>query len=323
MAVTFEETSPIDFATLYDKGYSINDLAKIMHCSYTRARNILLKSGIKLRTKKEAFAVLMRRHPEWREQFVKYKITSESRRLSKQKIKLLILILTEGCIWKNRVQFTNNHIFVRDLFSELVREIYNVDGVRTRGNVAYIEAKEIADDLRAYDIKRMIPNEVMNEILRSPSLTKEVLRLFADTEGAVIISIRRTPRNYTVGDRRVVIALTNQIVKRQVIRLFKSLKIAAKEDKCGVSITNEGSLRLFALKISFSPGIRVVRKKAGHGIWYGYEKAILLRLLVRIYDEQIKRGRGAGRHEGVFRDCKTADDVFKILNSWYNKLKGG
>ena len=324
MAETFEEISPADHMTLYDEGYSINEIAKIMHCSYTCARNILLKNGVKLRTKREAFAALMSRHPEWREQFsarVCHKIPFRSHRLSQQKIKLLILILTEGYICENKVQFTNNHTLLLDRFSTFIKRVYKVN-VRRGGNVAYVFSKELTDDLNAYNIKEKIPDEVMHEILKSRSFTKEVLRLFADTEGAVIISIRKAINNYTVGDRRIVIASTNDIVKKQLLILFKSLGIKAHEGKVGVLITDELSLRSFALQVGFSLGMRVIRKKGDHGVWYGYEKATLLRLLVWICNEQIKRGRGYGRHEGVFRNCKTAEEVFKILRLWYNELRG-
>jgi hypothetical protein len=318
---TFEEISAADYVSLYNQGYSINELAKIMGCSYAHVRSVLLKNGATLRTRKEAFINMVSRHPEWRKQFLKYAIPSESRQLSSSKIKLLFLLYTEGCIWKNKVQFTNNQAILRDLFSTLMKEVYNVN-TKTYGNVTNIHSINIANDLRTYNIKEAIPKEVMYKLLQSPQLTKEVLRIFADTEGSVIISIRNAPRNYTVGDRRIVIACTNAIVKSQLITLLKSLRITGRQGKDGVLIANERSLREFAQQISFSSGIKVIRKKAGHGVWYMYEKATLVRLLIRIYDEQIKKGRG-GKHLGVFRNCKNKKGVMKILNSWYNELKGG
>lgn len=321
MAQTFEEISIADCVSLYNQGYSINELAKIMGCSYSHMRNILLENGVTLRTRKEGLINMISRHPEWRKQFLKYTVPPKSRQLSNSKIKLLFLLFTEGCIWKNKVQFTNNQAILRDLFSTLMKEVYNVN-TKTHDNVTYIHSIEIADDLRTYDIKKAIPEEVMCKLLQSPQLMKEVLRIFADTEGSVIICVRKAPRNYTVGDRRIVIACTNTIVKSQLITLLKSLRITAHLRKYGVLITDERSLREFAQQVGFSPRIKVIRKKAGHGIWYMYEKATLLRLLVRTYDEQIKRGRG-GRHLGVFRNCKNKKEVMKILHSWYNELKGG
>ena len=317
----FEEISAADYVSLYNQGYSINELKKIMGCSYTRMRNILLKNGAKLRTRKEAFINMVSRHPEWRTQFLKYTIPPESRQLSNSKIKFLFLLFTEGCIWKNKIQFTNNQAILRDFFSTLMKEVYNAN-TKTNGNVTYLHSIEIANDLRTYNIKEAIPEEVMYKLLKLPQLTKEVLRIFADTEGSVIISIRKAPRNYTIGDRRIVIACTNTIVKLQLITLLESLRITARQGKDGVLITSEHSLREFAQQVGFSPGIKVIRKKAGHGIWYKYEKAILLRLLIRTYDEQIKKGRG-GRHLGVFRKCKNKKEVMKILHSWYNELKEG
>jgi len=319
--VTFEEISASDYVSLYNQGYSINELKKIMDCSYTYTRNMLLKSGAKLRTRKEAFINMISRHPEWKKQFLKYVISPESRQLSDSKIKLLFLLFTEGCIWKSKVQFTNNQAILRDFFSALMKEVYNID-TKTNDNVTYVHSIEIANDLRTYNIKEMIPEEVMCKLLKSPQLTKEVLRIFADTEGSVIISVRKAPRNYTVGDRRIVIACTNDIVKSQLITLLKSLEITARPGKDGVLITNEHSLREFAQQIGFSHGIKVLRKKAGYGIWYMHEKATLVRLLIRIYDEQINKGRG-GKHLGVFQNCKNKEDVLKILDFWYNELKRG
>lgn len=321
MAQTFEEINAVDWGSLYNQGYSINELAKIIGCSYSHMRNVLLKNGATLRTRREGLISMISRHPEWRKQFLKYVIPLESRQLSNSKIKLLFLVFTEGCIWKNKVQFTNNQAILRGLFSNLMEEVYNVN-TKTCGNVTYIHSIEIANDLRTYNIKKAIPEEVMRKLLHSPQLTKEVLRIFADTEGSVIICVRKAPRNYTVGDRRVVIACTNAIVKAQLITLLKSLRITGHTRKYGVLITDERSLREFAQQIGFSPRIKVIRKKAGHGIWYMHEKTTLLRLLIRTYDEQIKKGRW-GRHLGVFRNCKNKKEVMKILHSWYNELKGG
>ena len=305
---TFEEINASDYVSLYNQGYSINDLKKIMGCSYTYTRNMLLRSGAKLRTSKEAFANMISRHPEWKKQFLKYVIPPESRQLSDSKIKLLFLLFTEDCIWKSKVQFTNNQAILRDFFSALMKEVYNVN-TKTNSNVTYVHSIEIANDLRTYNIK-----EVMCKLLKSPQLIKEVLRIFADTEDSVIISVSKAPRNYTIGDRRIVIACTNDIVKSQLITLLKSLEITALPGEDGVLITNEHSLREFAQQVGFSHGIRVLCKKAGYEIWYMYEKVTLVRLLIRIYDKQINNGRG-GKHLGVFQNCKNKEDVLKISDS--------
>ena len=318
---TFEEISASDYVLLYNQGYSINELKKIMGRSYTYTRNILLKNGVKLRNRKEAFANMISRHPEWKRQFLKYVIPPESRLLSDSKIKLLFLIFTEGCVWKSKIQFTNNQAILREIFSKLMKEVYNVNA-KTKGNVTYIHSTEIANDLRTYNIKKEIPPEVMCKLLKSPQLLKEVLRIFADTEGSVIISVRKAPRNYTVADRRITIACTNEAVKSQLIKLLKSLGITARQGRDGVMITNEHSLREFAKQINFSHGISVLRKKAGHGIWYMHEKNILVKLLIRTYDEQKKKG-SRGKHLGVFRNCKNKEDALKILDCWYEELKGG
>ncbi len=317
-AQTFEEISPADYVSLYDQGYSINELKKIAGRSYTYMRNMLLKNGAKLRTRKEALANIVSRNPRWREQFLKYTIPAKSRQLSDSKIKLLFLLFTEGCIRKNKVQFTNNQTILRNLLSILMKEVYNVC-TKTYNNVTYICSAEVANDLRTYNLKEAIPQEIMHKLLNSSQLTREVLRIFADTEGSVIISIHKAPRNFTVGDRGIVIACSNEAVKWQLITLFKSLGMTARLRKDGVSITNRHSLGNFAQQIGFSSGVKVMRKKAD-GVWYMYEKATLLKLLIHIYDGQMKEGR-RGRHLGVFRNCKSKREVMRILHSWYNKLE--
>ena len=318
---TFEEISASDYVSLYNQGYSINELREAVGCSYSRMRNMLLRSGARLRTRKEAFRSMISRHPEWKKQLLKYIISPESRQLSDLKIKLLLLLFTEGCIWKSKVQFTNNEAILRDFFSMLMKEIYNVNA-KTNDNVTYINSIEVANDLRTYNIKEAIPEEVMWKLLKSPQLTREVLRIFADTEGSVTISVRKAPRNYTVTDRRIAIACTNTTVKSQLVTLLKSLRITARLGKDGVLISNEHSLREFAQQVGFSSGIKVIRKKSGYGIWYKCEKAAVLRLLICTYDEQKTKGRH-GRHLGVFRNCKKKKQVIKILHSWYDELKGG
>jgi hypothetical protein len=57
---TFEEISASDYVSLYNQGYSIDELKKIMGYSYTYTRNMLLKSGAKLRTRKEDLSKLQK-----------------------------------------------------------------------------------------------------------------------------------------------------------------------------------------------------------------------------------------------------------------------
>lgn len=137
-------------------------------------------------------------------------------------------------------------------------------------------------------------------------------------------------QGYTI--KEIAHAIGCSYTRARNIPLKKGIKLRTKKEamenmtrshpeKDGVAIMDEDSLRIFAQQVGFSPGIKVMRKKAGHGLWYGCDKATLLRLLIRVYDEQIESGRG-GRHEGVFRNCIKADDVMKILNVWYGELRG-
>lgn len=315
---TFEKKPAIDYVSLYNQGYSIAELAKSFGLTYTPVRNMLIESGVKLRTKRAAAQTMLIRHPEWKNQFLKYKLRPESRPLSKSKIKLLFFVFTERCVHKGKIQFTNNEPILRSQFSLLVEKVYGIATKTTSGNVSYICSNEIAKDLTAYDIKTSIPTEIMFELLKSPELTKEVLRIFADTEGSVIISVRKAPRNYTVADRRVVLACTNDKVKVQLVQLLSSIGIKGHVGKVGVLIMDEASLREFDKQVGFSPGVKVIRKKAGHGVWYQYEKTALLKLLVRIYDEQKIKGN-RGTHLGVFQNCKSKEEVLETLIFWYKE----
>jgi hypothetical protein len=55
---TYKEISASDSAALYNQGYSMCDLVETTGFSYTLIRNMLLKSGVKIRTKREAFQSL-------------------------------------------------------------------------------------------------------------------------------------------------------------------------------------------------------------------------------------------------------------------------
>jgi len=283
-------------------------------------RNMLLKNGVKLRNKKEAAGVMINRHPEWKDKFLKYTVSKESRQLSDSKIKLLFFLFTEGCIHNQKVQFTNNDQSLRDSFSVLMKGVYGVQTKTTCGIVSYISSREIAKDLVAYDIKNSIPDEIIGKLLLSKKLTRDVLRIFADTEGSVTISVRKITKNYTVADRRVTIACMNEKVKPQFVMLLKSLGIIGYAGKLGVVIMDETSIREFDKQVGFSSEVRVIRKKANYGLWYHYKKSLLLKLVIRIYDEQ--KMRNQAKHMGVFAQCTTKSEVLTILNSWYNELRG-
>jgi hypothetical protein len=318
---TFEQKVVYDYLSLYNQGHSISELCKASDCSYTHMRNMLLKSGVKFRNKQEAAKSMITRHSEWKNNFIKYIVSQQSSQLSDSKIKLLFFVFTEGCIHKSKIQFTNNQVILRDSFSILMKQVYGVKTKTTNRIVAYVNSMEIAKDLAAYNVKASIPQEIMSKLIQSKELTRQVLRIFVDTEGSVIISVRKPARNYTVADRRVVIACTNEKIKLQLVNLLASIEIIGHVGKVGVLITDQISLREFDKQVGFSSGVKVVRKKAGYGLWYNYEKALLLKLLIRIYDEQKIKGN-RGKHIGVFMNCKVKEEVIEILNSWYNQQRG-
>lgn len=317
MAESFQEISPSDFPDLYRSGYSINGITKLCGHSYGKVRKELLGQGVRLRTRSEAGSLLYRQGYRIGNVYSPYEIPSSSRTLTPSKIRLLIMMLTEGYIYRYQVGFTNNLQYLRRRFGALVNQVYGVRAHET-GNVVRLSYVQVAEDLKSYNIKNGIPEEMMTTITSSRKLTSQVLRIFADTEGSAIVSVRRTKyHKYTV-ESYLFVASQNAMITKQVAELLLHLGIHAHVTRNGVRISGLAALRSFAKQAGFSKEALVVRKKNRTGLWYGHQKAILLQLMLRIYQEQLNKRQHSC--EGLFANCFTRDSVIRILRKWYDEL---
>jgi hypothetical protein len=298
---------------------SISEIAASIKWSYAAVRKCLITSGVTFRSKEEAAHVYIDRHPEWSRQFIKYHVNKKAE-ITDDKIVLLTMVITEGYVDRTSAGFTNTQDLLHAEFEKLLTKIYGTVRVSRGGMLSRVSSTEIADDLR-----RMMPGKAFNEaifehILKSTQVTAKVLRTIADTEGSMIVSIRKAPRNYTV-ESRVVLASTNRGFSDQISALLTTLRIYSRSSADGVIINRKDDIERFIRKVGFSPGIRVVRKRAGVSTWYGKEKYILSKLALRVYSEQVKARKSGAK--GCFVNCMTRGDVMSKLTDWYEEINGG
>jgi hypothetical protein len=316
---TYAEISPSELAGLYQAGWSIDEIAGSIGRSYTFARNRLLESGTAIRTKAEGTHVYISRHPEWSDQFVKYRpLTSAP--LTDEKVMLLALVLTEGYVDRTSFGFTNTQEVLQSQFSELVAATYGDIRLGRNRITSRGFSIVIAQDLASLLPQKTFSEEVMRYLLDSPSLTQKVMRIVADTEGAFLISVRRAKRNFTI-ESRIVLASSNEKFTAQISTLLSAIAIEHKISRIGVTINRKTQMERFIRLVGFSDGVKVVRKRAGLSVWYGREKAGLQRLFRRISSEQ-RKAKAMGLR-GAFADCITREDSLRRLMNWYAEENGG
>lgn len=315
----FSEISPSEFRVLYESGFSINEIVSKIHRSYCFVRNHLLKNGTLLRTKADGARLYLERHPEWKEQFIKYRISNPNE-LTEDKIRLLAMLITEGYMTERDFGFTNTQTILKNQFKALVKANYGKVNVYESGNLVRISSKNIAKNLQSDCPNKAFSTRAFRRLIGSHELTRSVLRIFADTEGAIILSPKKARRNYTLG-AAIVLASRNVLLSKQMKSLFSKLDIRARMSPNGLAIVDKNSRRRFAALIGFSSGLKVIRKKAGHAVWYGHDKATLTKVALHVQDEQDKARRLGFR--GCFANCQTKQDVLNKLKSSYNQIQGG
>lgn len=314
--VAFSEISPKSFRVLYESGFSIDEIASKVYRSYCFVRNHLLKNGTLLRTKADGTRLYLKRHPEWKEQFIKYRISNPNE-LVEDKVRLLAMLITEGYVTERDFGFTNTQTMLKNQFKALVKTTYGKVNVYERGNLVRVSSKNLAMDLRSDFPRKAFSTRIFRKLLASYDLTRSILRIFADTEGAIILSPKKAKNNYTLSVA-VVLASTNVILCKQMQSLFSKLSIRARMSPNGLVIVDKKSIRCFTTLVGFSPGLKVVRKKAGYGVWYGYDKATLTKVALHVQDEQDRaRKLGIG---GYFANCQRKYDVLDKLKSVYNQI---
>jgi len=298
---------------------SIDEVAAHAGRSYGFVRTRLVESGVVLRTKGEGTRAYISHHPEWSKQFVKYEV-NDGGRLFEEKALLLAMVATEGYTDATSFGFTNTQELLHADFMKLVDQVYGHANIGRNGITSRISSVAIAQDLSRLLPAKAFSNDVLRFIFGSPSTLLKVLRIIANTEGAMIISIRKAKRNFTV-ESRIVLASSNQEFTKQIGILLALIGVEYRISKLGVIINKKSQIARFIGLVGFSPGVKVVRKKAGESIWYGFEKYGLQRLFSRISEEQ-ERARASGLR-GCFADCSTKELTLQRLRNWYAGVNGG
>lgn len=316
---SFAEISPSELGQLYEGGMSIDEVANKIERPYSFTRANLLNSGVTLRSKAVGTQRYMNRHPEWSQQFVKYHVEAPPIP-SEEKILLLTMIATEGYTDSSSFGFTNKQEYLHVRLREPVSSVYGRVLVGRNGIRSRISSTEITHDLAASIPGKRFGQTALERILGSKDLTIGVLRVIADTEGSMIISVRKAPRNYTV-ECRVVLSSTNPGFTAQFVRLLGKLGIRSRLTPLGAIITRKDDIARFVMTVGFSSEAVVVRKRGNTSTWYGAKKMGLSKLFLRISREQ--SSAIALGHRGCFADCTTRAKTVERLKEWYAETTGG
>ncbi len=298
---------------------SIKEVARSTHRSYFFTREKLLAARTALRSKKVGTHLYMQRHPEWKRQFVKYEV-KESGVITHEKILLLTMIITEGYLDRRSFGFTNVSELLKTRFEKAVRDVYGSVHIGKNGLLSRVSSTEISTDIASFIHAKTFGNEILRRILHSKQLTTRVLRIVADTEGSILISPKRAPRNWTVEFRKV-LSSTNIAFSKQIAELLRNIEIYSTITKIGVLLLRKRDIRRFVERVGFSPGVRVVRRKGSKSLWYGHEKMGLAKLFLKICEDQEIAKKFA--HGGSFADCKTRRQTVSRLATWYFEVNGG
>jgi uncharacterized membrane protein (Fun14 family) len=274
---------------------------------------------VTLRTKAEGTKTFIALHPEWRKQFVKYDV-GDTGPFSEEKAQLLAMVVTEGYADRTSFGFANTQELLHADFGRMGSRVYGDVTIGRNRLTSRVSSVMIAQELSRLMPAKAFRGDVLGFILGSPSAVKKVLRIIADTEGAMLISIRKASRNFTV-EPRIVLASSNPAFTEQIQVLLDSLGIETHISKIGIIINKKSQIASFIEMVGFSLGVKVVRKRAGYSIWYGSEKAGLQKLFYRVMDEQ-KRARSSGLR-GCFADCTFREQTLRRLGGWYAEENGG
>jgi len=297
----------------------MDEIASQVGRSYCYVRNRLLESGIALRTKADGTRLYISNHPEWSRQFVKYDVADNSS-MSEEKAQLLAMVLTEGYMDATSFGFTNTQDLLHAEFCRLVVGVYGSVRIGRNKMTSRVSSTAIAHDLSRLLPEKTFSDDTLRFVLASSSTLLKVLRIIANTEGAMTISIKKAKHNFTV-ESRVVLASSNLKFTKQIGVLLTSLGIEYLISRSGITIDKKSQIARFVQLVGFSPGVMVVRKKAGQSLWYGVQKVGLQRLFFRIADEQAQ-ARAAGLR-GCFADCLTKEQTLTRLRNWYVEENGG
>jgi hypothetical protein len=311
---------PKNFPALYAEGLSINEIAGRAGRSACFVRKRLLKLGVKMRTREEGTRLWRATHEiHLGEYKPKYRV-SDFGRLTDPKVKLLTMVITEGHRVHSGVGFTNTQELLHAQFKDMVLAVYGNVYVRRVRIQSIVSSVEIAREVESFAPGKFFADSVFEYILHSAALSKQVLRIVADTEGSMILSARKAPHNYTV-EHRVVLASSNPRFTEQLAMMLRFIGIGSSINRIGVQIMKAEDVARFIAEVGFTPGLRVIRKKAGYGIWFGKDKSVISQVCLRISQEQ--RRTWGKMSDGVFADCKTREETIERLMSIYRQVCSG
>jgi hypothetical protein len=311
--------TPEEFPALYASGMSLSEIAAMVGRTQTFVRKRLLKGGTRLRSKSEGRDVHWQRHPEYVDKLYKWKVKDPGV-ITEAKLLLMTMIITEGCICRSSIHFTNAQELLHARFRELVHEAYGDIRVGRNNLNSRFSSVLITKDIAPHVRGKVFSQACLDLIISSRDLCAKVARIIADTEGSMIISVRRAPNNYTV-EFRVVLACTNPGFSAQIKTLLESLGIESRINRVGVHILKKECFKRFVEVVGFTPGLKVIRKKAGLSVWYGCDKSTMTRVFRWISDEQDKAWGNPKRF--LFANCKTREQTVERLMSIYRQVSGG
>ena len=316
---SFAEISPSEFKSMYEAGMSIDEVARQTGRSYTYTRDRLIEARMTLRSKADGTRLFISKHPEWRQQFVKYRVENPLE-ITEKKSMVLAMVVTEGYTDATSFGFTNSQELIHDRFRSLVTDVFGSVLIGRNHMTSRVSSTEISRVISAFLPDKTFSPALLDFILRSPGAASKVLRIIADTEGSMLISVKKASRNFTV-ESRIVLASSNLEFTRQIVLMLESLGIGSKPTEQGAIIGRKRDITRFVQEVGFSPGVRVVRRNFRNSLWYGYEKSELAKLFQRISLEQGK-ARAEGRR-GSFADCFTKQETVLRLREWCADSNGG
>ncbi len=311
--------TPEEFPALYASGMSMNEIAELVGRSPTFVRKRLMKAGSKLRTRGEGTRAYIGRHPEYAEKLYKWKVNDPGV-ISDAKLLLMTMIITEGCVCKSAIHFTNTQDLLHLMFRQCVKEAYGDIWIgRNRLNSRF-HGKLVINDIAPHIRGKAFSQPCLDRILTSKELCAKTTRIIADTEGSMIISVRKAPRNFTV-EFRVVLASSNAAFRSQIQAILAALGIESRTNRIGVHIMKKEHIKTFIDVVGFTPGLKVIRKKAGLAVWYGREKSIMTKVFLYVSDFQDKAWGNPRRF--LFADCTSREQTIERLMSIYRQVSGG
>jgi len=311
--------TPEEFPALYASGMSINEIAARIGRSRTFVTKRLLRAGVAPRSRQEGKAAYIQRHPEYAAKIYKWRVRNPGV-ITDAKILLMTAIITEGCICKSGIHFTNTQEQLHGMFRHLVLEAYGDIHIGRNGLNSRFSSIAVREDMAPHIQGKVFSQACLDRILSSRELCAKIMRIIADTEGSMIISIRKAPRNFTV-EFRVVLASTNRMFSTQIKAILNALGMDSNINRVGVHIMKKDHIKKFVEIVGFTPGLKVIRKKAGVGVWYGCDKSIMTRVFLHISDYQDEAWGNPIRF--LFANCQTREATLERLMSIYRQVSGG